>query len=183
MHKCIFLDRDGTVCEEMNYLDDYRKMIIYPFALDAIKIMKEKGYNVFIVTNQSGVAKGKFSLNEAERQKEYVIKYFSERGVSIDGYYYCPHHKDGIVLEYSIECDCRKPKIGLLERAIELNSVDREGSFVVGDKIIDMELAKNAGIKGVLVLTGYGRKELEKVVTERYFKVCEDLLSFAKCLR
>lgn len=183
MIRCIFLDRDGTICEDMDYLDDYRKMVIFPFAIDAVKIMKEKGFKVFVITNQSGVARGKFSIDEAERQKKYVINFFREKSITIDGYFYCPHHKEGIIPEFAVECECRKPKVGLLKKAINWDFIDKINSFVVGDKIIDMELARKAEINGALVLTGYGNIELKKVVEDIYFQVFDDIFSFAKNLK
>lgn len=183
MKRCIFLDRDGTLCEEMNYLDDYRKMIIYPFANEAVKIMKEMGYLVFVITNQSGVARGKFSLEEAERQKEHLLTYFRDRNASLNGYFYCPHHKDGVVPQFAIDCDCRKPKTGLLKQAVDWKDIDKDNSYVVGDKLIDIELAKRAGIKGILVLTGYGKEELKKAAENRDFEIYDNLLSFAKSLK
>lgn len=183
MIKCVFLDRDGTICEEMEYLDDYRKMVIYPFAIEALKIIKKKGYKVFVVTNQSGVARAKFSIEEAERQKQHLLDYFLKNEVNIDGYFYCPHHKDGVIAEFAIECDCRKPKTGLLKKAVLLETIDKQRSYVVGDKFIDVELAVNAGINGVLVLTGYGNDELSKCQDKlEKFTVFKDLLEFARKL-
>lgn len=180
MKRCIFFDRDGTVCEEKEYLDDYRKMVIYPFAIEAFKIFKEKGYNIFIITNQSGVARGKFTILEAERQKKHLLDYFLKVNIVIDGYFYCPHHKEGVIKEYAIDCDCRKPKIGLIKQAIPLNNIDKDNSFMVGDKLIDLELAKNIGIKGVLVLTGYGLSELKKAKEAKMeFIVAKDILDMA----
>ncbi len=183
MIKCVFLDRDGTICEDMDYLSDYRKMVFYPFALEAVRVIKEKGYKIFIITNQSGVARGKFDIAEAERQKNHVLNYFGEKGVVIDGYFYCPHHKDGVIIEFAKECDCRKPKTGLLKQAVSLEFVDKNVSYIVGDKVIDVELAFNAGIKGALVLTGYGKLELEVLKKKSLdFSVYADLLEFAKAI-
>jgi len=183
MIKCVFLDRDGTLCEEMEYLDDYRKMVIFEFAVEALKIIKEKGYKIFVLTNQSGVARGKFSIEEAERQKQHILNFFLKEGVEIDGYFYCPHHKNGVVAEFSFECDCRKPKTGLLRQAVSIEAIDKKNSYMVGDKLIDIELAQNAGINGVLVLTGYGREELVKIKEKKApFWVCDDIFEFAKRL-
>jgi D-glycero-D-manno-heptose 1,7-bisphosphate phosphatase len=179
MKRFIFLDRDGTVCVEKEYLDDYKKMEFLPDVDKAIKIFKENGYCVVIVTNQSGVARGKFSLEEAERQKKYFLEYFLKKGIVIDGYYYCPHHVDGIIKEFSIDCDCRKPKRGMIDKAIEGIEVNMAKSYVVGDKLIDIELARNIGLIPVLVRTGYGREEEKKLIDKKNILVFENLYKFA----
>ncbi len=181
MIKCVFLDRDGTICEDMGYLDDYRKMVIYPFAVEAVKIIKKKGYKIFVVSNQSGVARGRFGIEEAERQKQYLLEYFLKNDAEIDGYFYCPHHKDGVITEFAIKCDCRKPETGMLKKAVSLETIDKQHSYVVGDKLIDVEMAVNAGINGVLVLTGYGKEELNRCKNEPgKFFLFRDLLEFAR---
>ncbi len=163
LKKVIFLDRDGTICEDQDYLDDWRKMKIFPYAFEALNILKDKGYQIYVVSNQSGVARGKFSIDEAESQREYVLGYFNRERVVINDYLYCPHHKDGIIEEFSIDCDCRKPNMGLAKRAVDIHLIDKERSYMVGDKLIDVEFGKNLGIIPVLVLTGYGNQELIKL--------------------
>lgn len=181
LKKIVFLDRDGTICEDSDYLDDWRKMKIYPYSLEALKIIRKKGYGIYVITNQAGVAKGKFSIEEAENQKRYVLSYFNRDEKLIDDYLYCPHHRDGIVKEFAIECNCRKPKTGLIERVINPSDIDKDRSYVVGDKVIDLELAINLGVKPVLLLTGYGSSELQKAKDYK-IEVFNDLLNFARDL-
>lgn len=176
--KFVFLDRDGTVCLDKNYLSDYREMEFFPFSVEAIKIMKSKGYLVSIVTNQSGVARKKFDIEEAEKQKGYFINYFKTFGVQIDGYYYCPHHPNGIDNRYAIKCNCRKPEKGLIEKATHDYDVDMANSYVVGDKKNDIELAINVGAIPVLVRTGYGMEE-EKKINKKKILIFDNILEFA----
>ncbi len=180
MKKVVFLDRDGTLCEDKDYLDDWRRMRIFPFAYDALNILKDKGFIIYVVSNQSGVARGKFTIEEAERQRDYVLKYFNRERIIIDEYLYCPHHKEGVVEEYAIECDCRKPAIGLAVRVIDLKSIDKSRSYMVGDKTVDIEFGRNLGIVPVLVLTGYGLKEQFKI--REKVAVFENIFEFAKSL-
>jgi len=179
MKRFIFLDRDGTVCVEKEYLDDYKKMEFLPDVDKALRIFKDNDYGVVIITNQSGVARGKFSLEEAERQKKYFLEYFLKKKIVIDGYYYCPHHVDGIIKEFSIDCGCRKPKPGLINKAVEGIDVNMTRSYVVGDKLIDIELARNIGSIPVLVRTGYGREEEKKLIDKKDILIFENLYEFA----
>lgn len=179
MKRYVFLDRDGTVCIEKEYLDDYKKMEFIPRSDDALRIIKEKGYSIVIITNQSGVARGMFSIIEAENQKKYFLKYFQKKGIKLDGYFYCPHHPDGTIEEYSFECDCRKPKPGLIYKAVEYKQVDWKKSYVVGDKKIDIELAENIGAKPVLVRTGYGKEEEKKICDKNDILVFDNIYDFA----
>lgn len=185
MKKLVLLDRDGTICQDNDYLDDWRKMRIFDYSYDALKIIKKKGYHIYIVTNQSGVARGKFSLEEAENQKKFVLSFFNREEKIIEEYLYCPHHKDGVVKELSFDCDCRKPKTGLIDRVLKLAEVDNHNSYMVGDKLIDIELAINLKIVPVLVLTGYGRDDLKKLKDREGHEVLiyNDILDFAKNLK
>lgn len=183
MKKYVFLDRDGTVCVEKEYLDDYKKMEFIKGVEDALRIIKNKGYIVIIITNQSGVARGKFSIEEAENQKKYFLNYFLEKGIKIDGYFYCPHHSEGIVKEYAIDCNCRKPKPGLIYSSIGNKNEDLSQSYVVGDKKIDIDLAINVGAIPVLVKTGYGNKEEKKISDKNKVLIFKNLYDFALTLK
>ncbi|MCX7990969.1 MAG: HAD-IIIA family hydrolase [Proteobacteria bacterium] len=183
MRKIVFLDRDGTICEDSDYLDDFRKMKIFSFSYDALAIIKNKGYEIYVITNQSGVAKGKFSLEEAENQKKFVLAYFNREKKLIEDYLYCPHHKEGVVEKFSFECNCRKPKTGMIEKINTLSEIDRKNSYVVGDKLIDIELAVNLGVNPVLVLTGYGNEEQKKIMEKDYnVLIFNNLLDFANSI-
>ncbi len=155
----VFLDRDGTVNVEKNYIDDPEDLKLYEGVSDAIKRLNKKGIRVIVVTNQSGVARGYFTEERVLEINEYLKELLANDGASLDGIYYCPHHP-----EFDQTCDCRKPKPGLLIRAADDLQIDLEASYVVGDKLSDLELAGSISAKGVLVLTGYGleaRRNLE----------------------
>lgn len=155
----VFLDRDGTVNVEKNYIDDPKDLKLYEGVSDAIKCLNKKGIRVIVVTNQSGVARGYFTEERVLEINEYLKELLANDGASLDGIYYCPHHP-----EFDQTCDCRKPKPGLLIRAADDFQIDLQSSYIIGDKLSDLELAGSTRVKGVLVLTGYGletRRNLE----------------------
>lgn len=156
MRPAVFLDRDGTLIEERNYLD--RVELIAPFAgaASALARLRDAGFALVVVTNQAGVARGYFDEDFVRRAHEHLAALFARDGIVLDGYYYCPHHPEGTVEPYRRVCACRKPAPGMVEQAARDLSLDVARSYVVGDKWIDVELAQNAGARGILVRTGYG---------------------------
>ncbi|GIU76359.1 MAG: D,D-heptose 1,7-bisphosphate phosphatase [Bryobacteraceae bacterium] len=149
MKPCIFFDRDGTLIEERNYLSDPDQVVLIPGAAEAVRLAREAGYLAVVLTNQSGAGRGYFTLEDVERVNARMGELLGREGARIDGIYVCPHApEDG--------CDCRKPRTGLVERAVRELGIDVGASWVVGDKATDLELARNAGMRGVLVRTGYG---------------------------
>jgi D-glycero-D-manno-heptose 1,7-bisphosphate phosphatase len=152
LRRAVFLDRDGTLCEEMGYLNHISRLRIFPFAAAAVRRLNETGFPVIVVTNQSGVSRGIFPDSLLGEVHERIRQDFSAAGARIDAFYSCVHRtEDG--------CDCRKPRTGLLDRAAREHDLQLRGSWVVGDRWADVELAHNAGARSVLVLTGYGRGE------------------------
>lgn len=143
------MDRDGTLAPDIPYLDDPEKLRLFPEAAGAIADLKKAGFLVVLITNQSGVGRGMFSEDVLGRIHARLRKMLNERGTDLDGLYYCPHTPEE-------GCSCRKPATGMIDRATEEMSLSRAGSYVVGDDIVDVELARNAGLKSVLVLTGHG---------------------------
>jgi D-glycero-D-manno-heptose 1,7-bisphosphate phosphatase len=156
MRPAVFLDRDGTVIQERGYLDRLELIELFPWSAEAIRLLKDAGYAVVIVTNQAGIARGYFDEAFVQAAHVHLDALLRERGVVVDGYYYCPHHPDGAVERYRLACDCRKPAPGLVRRAAADLGLDVGRSFVVGDKWLDVGLAVNAGARGILVRTGYG---------------------------
>ncbi|HYL86487.1 MAG TPA: HAD family hydrolase [Candidatus Angelobacter sp.] len=152
LRPAIFLDRDGTVAEEVGYLNHPSRFRMFPFVAGAIQRLKENGYAVVIVTNQSGVGRGYFPESVVQEVNQLMARQLSAEGASIDGVYYCPHTS-------AENCNCRKPKTGMLERAAREHALDLRRSFVVGDRYGDIELAHNAQTRGILVRTGYGEGE------------------------
>lgn len=150
----VFLDRDGTICEEVGYLNHISRLQIFPWAAPSIQRLNQKGFPVIVVTNQSGVARGLFPESLVGEVHHKMSEQLSASGARIDGYYYCTH----ILAD---ACTCRKPLPGLLEQAAREHSLDLSRSFVVGDRYADVAMAHSTGGRGVLVLSGYGRGEYE----------------------
>lgn len=158
----VFLDRDGTIIRDTHYLNRIEDICLYDFSAEAIKKLNELAIPVIVVTNQSGVARGLFSENDIQQIHEYLNNLLKKQGAYIDAFYYCPHHIQGILPEYSYDCSCRKPKIGMIEKALrDFPDIDLSNSYVVGDKMVDVNLAHNAGCKAILVRTGHGEEEVE----------------------
>ncbi len=155
----VFLDRDGTLIEEVGYLDRPGRVALYPWATDAIRALNMAGMRTILVTNQSGVARGFFSEATVDGVHGHIAALLAMGGARIDAYYYCPHHPDGSVSQYARTCDCRKPGRGLVDRAVRELGIDPSRSFTVGDRWLDVALARTVGARGVLVRTGYGADE------------------------
>ena len=155
----VFLDRDGTLIEEVGYLDRPERVELYPWSTDAIRALNRGGLRIVMVTNQSGVARGFFSEAVVERVHRHIAELLGAGGATIDAYYYCPHHPDGKVAGFARACECRKPGRGLVDRAARELGIDPERSFTVGDRWLDVALARAVGARGILVRTGYGVTE------------------------
>jgi D-glycero-D-manno-heptose 1,7-bisphosphate phosphatase len=155
----VFLDRDGTLIEEVGYLDRPERVELFPYSIDAIRAFNRAGLKVVLVSNQSGVARGFFTEETVDRVHRHIADLLAAGGVHLDAYYYCPHHPDGKVAEYTRRCECRKPGPGLVERAVRELDVDPRRSYTVGDRWLDVALARTVGARGVLVRTGYGLTE------------------------
>jgi D-glycero-D-manno-heptose 1,7-bisphosphate phosphatase len=155
----VFLDRDGTLIEEVGYLDRPERVELYPYSADAIRALNRAGVRIVLVTNQSGVARGFFTEAVVEAVHDHIARLLADAGARIDAYYYCPHHPDGKIAQYATVCDCRKPARGLVDRAVRELGVDPSRSFTVGDRWLDVALAKTVGARGILVRTGYGLTE------------------------
>jgi D-glycero-D-manno-heptose 1,7-bisphosphate phosphatase len=155
----VFLDRDGTLIEDVGYLDRLDQMTVFPWTVDVIRAFNRAGLAVVVVTNQSGIAKGLFTEAFVEETHRQLSARLAAGGARIDAYYYCPHHPDGVVDAYRQRCDCRKPASGLVDRAVRDLDLDPARSFVVGDKWLDIGLARAAGARGILVRSGTGAAE------------------------
>jgi D-glycero-D-manno-heptose 1,7-bisphosphate phosphatase len=151
----IFLDRDGTVNEEVDYLTSPEDFTLLPDTARAIHEANSLDWKVFIITNQSGIARGLLTQRQLETIHETLRTHLRTEDAILDAIYFCPHHPD-----IDQRCMCRKPQIGMLLQAQQEFRIDLKHSYVVGDKMIDIETARNASAKGILVLTGYGKSEL-----------------------
>ena len=156
-NSAVFLDRDGTINEEVGYLDSLGKLKLYSNSYEAIRLINESKMLAVVITNQSGVARGYFSENFVRTVHLRINKILQEKGVYLDGFYYCPHHPTEGNGAYLKSCDCRKPEPGMLIKASEEMDIDLSHSYMVGDMAKDIELANRVGSKGRLVKTGYGK--------------------------
>lgn len=152
----VFLDRDGTINEEVGYLDCLSNVKLYENTAEAIRMINEKGMKVVVITNQSGVARGYFTEDFVRMVHAHMAKILQSKGVIIDAFYYCPHHPTEGIGPYLKSCACRKPEPGMLIHASQDLNIDLARSYMVGDMIKDIEAAGRVGAKGVLVKTGYG---------------------------
>lgn len=157
--KAVFLDRDGTINLEVDYLSRVEEFQFIPGAPLAIKRLKDAGFLLVVVTNQSGIARGYYDESALERIHQHMHEELEKFGVAIDACYFCPHHPEHGVGPYKRECTCRKPFPGMLFQAAKELDIDLSASFMVGDKIADVKAGIEAGCTPILVLTGYGQKE------------------------
>ncbi|WP_051204623.1 D-glycero-alpha-D-manno-heptose-1,7-bisphosphate 7-phosphatase [Butyrivibrio sp. VCD2006] len=173
----IFLDRDGVLTVEKGYsISSIKEMAVFPYAADCVGAMKRMGYLTIVITNQSAVAKGLFTEAELLEMNDKLLL---ETGV--DAIYYCPHHPHGKVLEYTKVCNCRKPKTGMIEKALRDFDIDISHSFMVGDRAIDILLGEKVGVKTVLLNSGYGEENLEQECKPDY--VMNNLIEFTEKLK
>lgn len=159
----VFLDRDGTINEEVSYLDSLDKLKMIPAAHEAIRLINLSGMKAIVVTNQSGVARGFFTEKFVRQTHEVIQTALLEKKASIDKFYYCPHHPTEGTGIYLQNCNCRKPSPGMLLQAAHDLDIELGSSYMVGDRYRDVETAKKVGVKGILVKTGYGREVLQDV--------------------
>lgn len=161
LRRAVFLDRDGTLNEEVGHLLRMGQFEMYPFSSRAVRRINEAGLLAIVITNQSGVARGFFPEEQVHTANAQLIQHIEAEGGRIDRVYYCPHHPEGPLERYKQVCLCRKPAPGMLEQAAAEFGIQLRESFVVGDRWVDIEVAHRVGASSVLVLTGAGREELD----------------------
>jgi D-glycero-D-manno-heptose 1,7-bisphosphate phosphatase len=159
----VFLDRDGTINEQMGYINHLSRFVLLPGAAAGIRRLNGLGIPVLVVTNQSGLARGYFPPELLTAVHAKMVTELASAGARVDGIYVCPHHPEAKREEYRVNCDCRKPKTGLFTRAAAEHGIDLAASFVVGDRWSDLKAAAACGATSILVLTGYGRGDLEYI--------------------
>ena len=152
----VFLNRDGTLIEEVGYLSHLDRIALYPWSIESVKLLNRAGFKVVVVTNQAGVARGLFDEDFIDEAHRFLDQKFSDGGATIDKFYYCPHHPEASVEAYRSECDCRKPKAGMLWKAAQELQLELSHSFVIGDRLSDLRLGQAVGARSLLVRTGYG---------------------------
>lgn len=159
MAPAVFLDRDGTLIEDVGYLDRLERLEIFPWSIDSVRLLNRAGFRTVVVSNQAGVARGFFKEPFLAELHGEIGRRFQAGGAVIDAFYYCPHHPDAPIEEYRRRCECRKPAPGMIRRAEWELGIDLDRSFVVGDRWLDVMLGEAVGARTVLVRTGYGRTE------------------------
>ncbi len=157
----IFLDRDGTITEEVGYINHVSRAKLYPWAPEAIQILNSTGLPIIVVTNQSGVGRGYFTEELVAQVHQKIQDELAAHGAKLDAYYYCPHHPSAVLKAYRQDCRCRKPSTGMADEAAEQFGIDLGTSYVVGDTYRDMQMGFNIGGRTILLMTGYGRGEYE----------------------
>lgn len=176
--RAIFLDRDGVINKEVNYLSDPDDFILIEGTLDALKLLKQNRFLLIVITNQAGIARGFFDEEILARVHKKMNNILNQEGIVLDEIYYCPHHPD-----FTGECDCRKPKPGMILSAIDKFNIDLGESYLVGDTLNDIETGYNVNCKTVLVLTGYGREERKKINNIKPDFIFNNLFDFAKKIK
>ena len=164
MRRAIVMDRDGTVCEEVGHLGVPDRLRLIEGSGEAIRLANAAGLQTVVATNQSGVARGLFCESAVLEVHDRLRELLTEQGARLDGIYYCPHHPEEGNGRHRRECDCRKPRPGMLWRARDQMGIDLSRSYMVGDRVRDLAAATTAGMTPVLVLTGYGPREREAAV-------------------
>ncbi len=167
----VFLDRDGTINEDVGYLSDPDGLVLIEGATKAIRLLNERALKIIVLSNQSGVGRGYYTDAQVDDVNRRLMELLGKEGAKIDGVYYCNHHPD-------IDCQCRKPLPGLVELAALEHEIDSKKAYMVGDKASDVGLARNIGAKGILVLTGKGASEIEGMEEAPDF-IAKDLLDAA----
>jgi len=160
-NKAVFLDRDGTINEEMGYVNHIERFHLLPRVGQAIRLLNQHEWKVVVITNQSGVARGYFHESLVHQVHQKMQDLLKGDGAYLDGIYYCPHHPDVGIPPYRQKCRCRKPATGLIDDAVKELDLDCSQSYVIGDRGLDIEFARQVGSKAILVLTGYGKGEWE----------------------
>ena len=177
--EAIFLDRDGTINEEVGYLKSLAQLVLVPQAAQAIAMINQSGMKSVVVTNQSGVARGYFTATFVGQVHQRLQSMLASQAARIDAFYFCPHHPEGQGL-YRQECNCRKPAPGMLLTAARELGIDLSHSYLIGDTPKDIQAALQAGARAVLVRTGYGREAEAECAGVGPHYVADDLLAAVK---
>jgi D-glycero-D-manno-heptose 1,7-bisphosphate phosphatase len=163
MNKAVFIDKDGTLVEDIPYNIDPSLITLTPGAKEALVLLKSKGFLLIVISNQSGIARGYFKEVDLEKVKNRLQEMLAPHDVQLDGIFFCPHHPDGVISNYAISCDCRKPKPGMILCAAEAFEIDLSRSWMIGDILHDVESGNRAGCKTILIDNG---NETEWILSE-----------------
>lgn len=170
--KAVFLDRDGTLIEEVDFLSTVEDTRLFPYTIEALQLLRSAGYEFVVVTNQSGIARGFFDGSAVNAIHAKIQSELRAAGLEISSFHFCPHFPDA-------GCECRKPNTGMIRQALEVNQFDLRSSWVIGDKRLDVDLGHNVGARSALVRTGYGASHESMLIRDADI-VAEDLLDAAR---
>lgn len=154
MNSAVFLDKDGTLIPDVPYNVDPELIVLQDNTIEGLKKLKAKGYLLIVISNQAGVARGLFKTEALDAVKEKLQQLMKSKGVELDGFYFCPHHPEGTIREYAVDCNCRKPKAGMFLRAAKDFDIDLSKSWMIGDILHDVEAGNSAGCKSILIDNG-----------------------------
>jgi D-glycero-D-manno-heptose 1,7-bisphosphate phosphatase len=165
--RAVFLDRDGTINEDVGYPSHFSQVHIYPSSYEAVKKINRAGLLAVVITNQSGIGRGLLSEDDLESIHQKMRDSFNAHNARIDGFYYCPHYISSAISRYDVDCSCRKPHPGMGLRAASALGINLAESYMIGDKVEDVQFGLNIQAKPILVLTGYGIKSLATLQKQR----------------
>jgi D-glycero-D-manno-heptose 1,7-bisphosphate phosphatase len=176
LRPAVFLDRDGTINEDVGYVSAMSQLTLYPFAIDAVRLLNRAGYVVPMVTNQGGIGMGAIEPAFVGELHAEIDRRLAAGGARVDGWYSCPHHPDAVIEAYRGACACRKPATGMAEAAIRDLGIDPARSWMIGDKWIDVQLGHNIGARSIMVRTGWGRRmEAARPAGQQVEAIVDDL--------
>lgn len=168
-HPAVFLDRDGTIIEDLGYIKDPLDIVIYPVSFKALSIL-QKHFLLFIISNQSGISKGYTTAGEVAEVNNYLVGILKARSIVIYDIFFCPHRSED-------NCDCKKPNPYFIKKAAELYNLNLADSFIIGDHPSDVKCGLNAGVKPIYLLSGHGRNHKNEIAND--IKICENILDAA----
>jgi D-glycero-D-manno-heptose 1,7-bisphosphate phosphatase len=178
----VFLDRDGTINVDVDYLSTPDEVEFIPGSIDAIRQLNDLGVPVIVITNQSGIARGLLTEKDMHAVHAEMDAVLRRHGARVDDYFFCPHHPDAVIEQYRKQCTCRKPEPGMLIDAAKKHTINLHSSFMIGDKCVDMKAGKAAGAVCLQVATGYGSAERQIAEgTRDYFT--DDLLGAVQIVK
>jgi D-glycero-D-manno-heptose 1,7-bisphosphate phosphatase len=180
MNRACFIDRDGVLIEEKIYLRDPEQVLLVPEAVAALKLLEQHGFLRIVITNQAGVAHGYFTEADVTAVHDKIKALLLAQKVGVTDFFYCPHHPDGTVSEYALNCACRKPGTALIEQAVKKYDLNLSASFLIGDKISDLLAGRKAGCPAILVKTGHGPEHVAKAKHQN-FPIAANILEAVKC--
>lgn len=183
LRPAVFLDRDGTINEDVGYLTDVAALRIYPFAIDAIRLLRRAGFAVVVVTNQGGIARGLMTRAFVEATHARMAERLTRGGAHIDAWHYCPHHPASIIPDLSTPCACRKPGTGMALEAAQHLGLDLSRSWVIGDHWRDVQMGQAVGARAILLRTGHGREqEAARPDGQQVEAICDNLMAAVRLM-